>query len=620
MRARPARLPALIFGGLLTCLPALADDPPAPPKPIAVRPIASPVPVAPVPPATPTPPLVTSADVARERLATEARLKELASPEAKGKSATKVIGDLLGERRRLLGEWEKAARERASAEHPEPSPEREAAESKADLEKSRALLDQSARSPDLLLPEVFQARAQAVGPGGSRSEARLGEMKEAIDAARNELKERSAELEALRSEGTRSQTAQIASLRAERDKLHQGLVALNAGRGDRDGAVRQASTAEGRDFARDRLANFEWESRVEAEQIAALEARIALASKRLDLGAVRVQARASRVQLAKKVLDRMEDRYSAQAERQRSDLKRAVAKEETRAAQSVDPLERRRARRTADLLELESQVVAYEKAYATSGHVSHGEQTALADAAEGGYAELRKMVDDGNVSPLDALRLKNDFRRIAPERAQIVRTDLAASDAEVVAYENALTDAEIDLVNDSRDDRYDRESLLEQIPRGRRAEASAMLEELEARHKALLNRRRAVLQKLASRSEATHQQVARRIGILDQQYAFIRTHIFWVRDAEPLGPATVAHARDESIRTARALARLALEPADRSLWGHVSAEFVLAVVAMVVLPWPLLVGQKALDRLRLGAVPRTALGLADFPSAGSERR
>jgi hypothetical protein len=338
--------------------------------------------------------------------------------------------------------------------------------------------------------------------------------------------------------------------------------------------------------------------------------------RQLDLGTSKIQAKAARVQLAKQFLERMEDRYSAMAERQRSDLKRAVAKEETRAASTDDPLVRRRAKRTAELFELESQVVAYEKAYATRGAVSLTEQTALADATEGGYATLCKMLDDNEVSPLDALRLKNDFRRIGPERAQIVRTDLAASEAEEIAYENALTDAEIDLVNDSRDDRYDRESLLEQVPAGRRAEASAMFEELETRHRALLNRRRIVLQKLASRAEETHRQVARRIDILDKEYNFIRAHIFWIRDAEPLGVATVAHARDESIRTARALVRLAIEPTDRSLWSHASIEFVLAILAMVALPWPLWLGQKALDRYRLVNVPVTALGLADFRPEG----
>ena len=110
----------------------------------------------------------------------------------------------------------------------------------------------------------------------------------------------------------------------------------------------------------------------------------------------------------------------------------------------------------------------------------------------------------------------------------------------------------------------------------------------------------------------------RRIETLDQQYAFIRTHIFWIRDAEPLGAATVAHARDDSIRTARALVRLAIEAGDRSLWGRASLEFILAALALVVLPWPLWLGQKALDRSAWPA-PGDRL-LADSPPDGSRAR
>jgi hypothetical protein len=241
------------------------------------------------------------------------------------------------------------------------------------------------------------------------------------------------------------------------------------------------------------------------------------------------------------------------------------------------------------------------------------ELTVLAEATITNFAELRDLLDDGNVSPLDALRLKNDFRRIVPERAQIVQTDLATTTAELTQYENALTDAEIDLVNDTRDDRFDRESLLELLPAKRRAEAKAILDDLETRHKALLNRRRNVLQKLARRAEDAHNQVLRRIQTLDDQYAFIRTHIFWIRDVEPLGSATLLHARDDSIRVARALFALAMETGDRALWGKLSADFILALAALFILPLPLLIGQRALDRLRLAAGPETALCAADFP-------
>ena len=499
----------------------------------------------------------------------------------------------------MLQAWEKAHKDRVEAEKPAKSPEAEAAEFKAELEKTRALLDQSSKSPDALLPEVFQAvekdREKAVDT--RRSDARLGEMKEAIDSARVDLKEQSADLEKLRGEGSRLMAAEITALRGDRDKVFQGLAGLNAQRGERRAGLASAASGEARDLAKERLVNLDWQARVEVEKLAMLEAKVALDTRRIDLGTLQVQAMGTRVHLAKQLAERMEARYNALAERQRSDLKQAVAKEETRAASTDDPLERRRAQRTAELFELESQVVAYEKTYATTAGVSLQEQTALADATKTNFAELKMLLDDGNVSPLDALRLKNDFRRIGPERAQIVRTDLAASEAELTTYENALTDAEIDLVNDSRDDRFDRESLLEQLPEKRRGEASAMLDDLETRHKALLNRRRNVLQKLARRAEDAHNQVLRRIETLDEQYAFIRTHIFWIRDAEPIGATTLAHAQDDSIRTAKALVHLAMEAGDRTLWARPAPDFILALIALIVTPVPLLLGRRALDRL-----------------------
>lgn len=609
MRARQARLHALFLGCLLSTASAPADDrAPAQtaPKKAAVQAPASPE--APrIAPATP-------AEVARERLATEARLRVLSAPEAKDKPSTRPIRELLEDRRRMLQDWEKVARERSQAERPEDSPERLAAETKVDLEKTGALLEQSAKAPDALLPEAFQAPTA----GSKPSEARLAEMKEAIDGARVELKDRSTELEKLRAEGTRTHAAAVAGLRLERDKVHQGYAGLIALRGEREAAVAAATSAEARDLAADRLVNFDWQARVEAERLASLEARIGLAARRVDLATIQVQARAAHAQLARRVVERMEERYAALAERQRVDLKRAVVKEESLAARSDDPLVKYQAKRTAELLQLQEQVVAFEKANATASGLSVEEQKGLADATVTDFEGLKKLLNDGVVSPLDALRLKNDFRRIGPERAQIVRTDLAASVAELTTYENALNDAEIDLVNDARDDRFDREALLDQVPQRRRGEATAMLDELEARHRALLNRRKNVLVKLAQRAEAAHSYVLRRIDTLDQQYAFIRAHIFWIRDAEPLGGATFAHARDDSLRAARALVRLACEAGDRPLWGRVSPEFVLGLAGLVLLPWPLRLGQKALDRARLGNAPDSALGLADFQPRSPE--
>ncbi len=648
MRARQAIGLALIFSSIPPILPirARADDPPVaapsttaakvpkkggatPAKPVNPTSTLAPSkgaasPALPALPkgdgdakpnpavAAPSAPVVspgTPAEVARSAAGAKARLDALKAADAKDNPATKPIKEVLERRLQLLELWKKEFKGRQEAEHPSPSPEQVAAEVKVDLERTKALLDQSNKTPDALLPEVFQPLA---AEASKTREVRLAEMKEAIDAARAEVKERSTELEAFRGEGVKNRGGEVATLRAARDKAHQEVSALSAGRAEREAAIANAGSAEARELARDKFTNYEWECRVGAESLALLEAKINLASRRLELGSLQAQAKAGHVELGRKLLELMEKRYAWQSEQQQDDLKRAVAKEESRAAQTDDVLERYRAQRSAELLELEAQAVAFEKAGATTtAGLSVSEQTALADGVEKNFEDLKKLLSDGNVSPLDVLRLKNEFRRIGPQRAAIIRGELAAVKSASTTYENALADAEIDLVNDTRDDRYDRESLLDKLPEARRHDAEAMLEAMEVRHRALLNRSRDVLQKLAQRSDDTQTQVLRRIRLLDEQYAFIRTHIFWVRDVEPVGPSTLAHARDEAIRAARALIKLACEPWDRRLWGKVSPDFVLAMIGLVVLPIPLRLGQRAMDRLRLaapdpGMTPETA--------------
>ncbi len=613
MRARPTRYYAWIFVGLLPTFAALADDPvpkQEPSRKSASDPPAGKSLVSP-PPSTPIAP-ATEKEWKQEQLATEARFKEL-----KDKHQFKPLADVLAARKALLEVWSRTHGERLGAEKPEHSPESEAAEFKSDIEKTRALLDQARKSPDSLLPEAFQVKDAETTKG---HETRLGEMKDCIETARNDLKEQASQLETLRTEATRGHAAQLTSLRAERDKIFQSVTTFNARRDERRATIASATSDEARELAREKFINFEWDARIEIEKLAAVEAKINLAAKRLDLGTFQIQAKSIHVQFGRTLIERMEARYATMAERQRSDLQKAVVKEETRAAHSNDPVERRRAQRTAQLFELESQVVAYEKAYATGGTVSLQEQTTLADKATTDYADLKKLVDDGSISPLDALRLKNDFRRIVPERAQIVRTDLAKSELDLTTYENALNDAEIDLVNDSRDDQFDRESLLEQVPAKRRAEAKAMLDNLETRHHGLLNRRRDILRKLATRSEDIHNYVLNRIDMLDQQYAFIRTHIFWIRDAEPLGAATLAHSRDDALRLFNALVALAMETGDRNLWGRISPVFIIVMVGLLLLPIPLFLGQRALDRFRLAITTAspTALSLGDYQVEGIE--
>ena len=616
----PGFVPVPAPGGT-PALPALpserADVKPVPatnPAP-ASTPVVEPTTV-PMPSVSPAAPVISpgsSAEAGRTRAGTEAKLKDLDAADKKDNPATKPLKTALERRLKLLDDWKSAADEREKVEHPKPSPEEVAAEYKADLEKTKALLDQASKTPTVLLPDAFGTPA----PGAviKPPEARLAEMKDAIDTARQELKDRLSELEKMRGETTKSPSGEGTNLRVERDKVHQSLSALTAARTEREAAINSAGSADARDLAREQFANYEWECRVEAERLARKDAQIALAARHNELATLQVQAKSSHVDLDRRLLDLMEKRYASQSERQQSDLKQAVAKEETRAARTEDVLEKYRAKRTAELLELESQAVAYEKAAATTPPgLSVNEQSNLADEVGNNFERLKTLLNDGNVSPLDVLRLKNEFRRIGPARTSIVRNELADVKKALTGYENALADIEIGLVNDSRDDRYDRDSLLDKLPEKRHHAAEEMLESLETRHLALLNRCHDVLQLLAQRTEDTQTQILRRIAKIDEQYAFIRTHIFWVRDAEPVGPATFDHAGDESVRLVRALMKLCGELGDASLWGRVAPDFILAMVALVVLPWPLRLAQKALDRTRL-ASPDPKMTAKNAPSA-----
>ncbi len=600
--------------------PATADKP-APTKATAT--VALPAlpaatndnPASTTPTATPTPVVIapgSMTEASRTRAGTEARLKELDAPDKKDNPATRATVEVLQRRMKLLDAWKAAADKRALAEHPNPSPDQMEAELKADLDRTRTMAEQATKSPDDLLPQAFAAPV-ATAPAKS-PEAHLAEMKEAIDAARQELNERSGDLTKLRE----VQAARVdpATLKAERDQVHQTLAALAAGRNERELAITNAGTPEARDLARDRLVNYEWEYRVETEHLATLEARITLNGRQADLGALQIQAKANRIEVSRRIVEWMEKRYASQSERQQKDLQSAVAKEESKAEHTDDVLERYRAQRSAELLRLEGKAVAYEKALATTqGNLSVDKQKKLADETVDYFEKnLKQPLNDGNVSPLDVIRLKNSFRRIGPIRTSIVKGDLDTIRSELTTFENALADVELDLVNDARDDRYDREALLDKLPEARHHEAESLLDVMEARHLTLMNRLQAVLQKLAQRAENTQSEIERRIRTLDEEYTFIRTHIFWVRDAEPIGTATLLHARSDAVRTARAVVKLGAEVGDRSLWGRVAPDFILAIVGLVVLPWPLRLGQKALDRLRLAA-PDPSMTAENAPSA-----
>jgi potassium efflux system protein len=490
---------------------------------------------------------------------------------------SKGLREVLEERLHWLDEWEKLAKPRHDGE---PTPERQTAARKAELERVKALLEPSTRDPDALLPEVFR------NPPRQLSDAVRTEMKEAIDAATAELKDGKAKLEKLRSEITTA-TNGVPPMRVERDKIHQRLAALEAHHEERAAAVAAAKTPEDATLARERLINFTWEKRVEAERFAAQEALLAQEAARAELAALGQQVEEAHVQLTARTLERMQQRYSRVSDLQERTLQQAAASAQKRADRSEDPLEKYRARRTAELLELQAQVLKFENALTTSPSPSLEEQRGLADRADEDLAGVRALLNDGRISHLDALRLNNDFRRIGPERARVVSHELATAASRLAFYENALSGVEIDLINDSRDDRLQHEDLLERLPKTRHAEALAVYQKIEAQHLTLLERKRAALEKLAKHAEQTHDQIERRIRILDEQYGFIRMNIFCVRDQEPIGMVALAQCRRELAILARSSLKLLRESCDRSLWGRTSPEFAVTVLALIGLPWPL---------------------------------
>ena len=132
-----------------------------------------------------------------------------------------------------------------------------------------------------------------------------------------------------------------------------------------------------------------------------------------------------------------------------------------------------------------------------------------------------------------------------------------------------------------------------------------MLADLERSHRALLVRRRTVLEQLTDCTAQTLDQIARRLAILDEEYGFIRTHIFWVRDQEPIGLGTITQGAREVPARGQGPdpAGAGVGPAP-STGAGASAEFVTAALAVLVLP---------IGLIRLRRVLRALIG-RDLPA------
>lgn len=575
-------------------LPEAASQAPAPrveaPQPAPTAPTPSTPPAtqsAPTPPAaaSPTPPESTDKaprdDAAALRAETTNRLKDLPRSDDKDASPPdKALREILDARMALLDEWDKVTKARAAAENPDPNPEKLAEDWKLDLAQTQTLLDQSARTPEILLPPSLRNLPAQV------SETIQSQMKDAIASARDDLKEWSDKRDEAQSSSGPKEGNSPAALRAARDKSHQRLATLKERKIDRDSGLADAKTNEARALARERALNMQWETRLEEERLRSLEAQLSLEDRRAGLDVLRAQRVDAHVKLAQKTMDRLKARYQALASVKESELRRAAVSEQTRAAREDDPLQKYVARRKAELLALEALVENSKNAEATDPPPSLDEQSKLADEAEKDFAHIKKLLEDDNVSHLDALRLNNDFRRISLERTRLVRNELAVTARRLSAAENALSAVEFELIDDARDDRFELENLLERLPHNRHREAIKQFDELERKHASLLKTHRESLVRLAQRAEETHGQVLRRIEVLDKHFGFIRTNLFWVRDQEPLSVATLQMAQRETRQLGRAVLSIANELCDSNAWGWISIEFVASSLGLVVLPWP----------------------------------
>jgi hypothetical protein len=501
-----------------------------------------------------------------------------ASPSAVAVESTtdKQLRELLQGRLRWLDEYDRASKALKKATNPERSPEQQLAEAKEQLGRLQAVLAQAATRPETLLPPAYRAL-----PAGDSPHLNT-DMKDALEAATNELKDGKTRLETLRTEVVNWESLQNAR-RTERDKLFQRVASLKARGTDRD-AVTGAATARSRQLAQERQINSEWASRVDVLRLQVVEAELALEAKLTGVRELNLQVCHAQIQVLEKALELMQKRYRASADRQERDLKEKAAHEENTARQSEDFLERFHAHRLADLLELEAQVIKTEQAEVTSSPPTLDEERSRADHAFADFARIKALLDDGRVSRLDAIRLNNDFRRIGPERDRLLRNEMAIVETRLQFYEDVLTNVEIELLQDSLHDRFEHDLLRERLPPSRWAEGEALLAELERTHRTLMVRRRASLERLTDCTSQTLDQIARRLSILDEEYGFIRTHIFWVRDQEPIGLGTITQGARELQHLVKALARLAQEAVRPRHWGRASAEFVAAALAVLGLP------------------------------------
>lgn len=535
--------------------------------------------------------LVQVDEAASLRADADERLKALETPaegaDPAAKQAVQAVSDVLTERKRLLDDFDKVAKEIDDLSSPENNPERLLAEAKAEAERLEA---QAGLPVENFLPPVF-----ALQNDGLDDDERE-RMKEAIEGAKNEVRDIQEKLDATSADAAKDGKAALAAQRADRDKIAQRIAALKA-RAEAAGSAPPPKTPADRKLADDRAVNLRVETTVETLRLQLVEMKIARAGKLAEASEANRRNWIARVKFGRKLLDLMRERHAQLAAADERELKRKADAEEANAKAARDPVERFRAARLAELLELEARAVTMERELASTPSPSLEEQRGLANRAAKELADIKELFNgEGRLSRLDAIRLNVDYRRIGPERDRIRREDLAKVEKRLNDYASALTNVELELIEDSMVDQVGLDNLLDKLPPERHDEAEAMAAELEAKHREILTRQRDALKGLSDQSFETLEQIRRRLDILDDQYSYIRTQIFWIRDQEPIGSATLQRGTAEFRRLVKTSIGLASETANPKSWRSRSPAFLALGFLCLVFPLGVLRLRGALKR------------------------
>lgn len=537
-------------------------------------------------------------DDADERIeALESSETPPADPAAK--QAAKALGEILTDRKRLLDDFDRVVREIEELSSPENNPDRLLAEAKAEAER---LEIRDAQPIDSLLPPVFTQ-------DGELDDAERERMKEAIEGVKADIREFQDRLDATSAEAAKDVRSSLATLRGDRDKIAQRIAALKA---KTEAAATAASpkTSSDRKLADERATNLRVETTVETLRLQVVEMRLARAGKIAEAAELNRRNWIERVKFGRKMLERMQQRHQTLTEADERELKRKADVAEASAKLARDPVERFRAGRLAQLLELEARAVNMERELASSPSPSPEEQRGWANRAAKEFADIKELFNgESRLSRLDAIRLNVDYRRIGPERDRIRREELAQVEKQLGDHADTLAAVELELIEDSVADQVELDNLLDRIPFERHDEAQRVAEELETRHRELLTRQRDALKKLCDRDVETLDQIQRRLNILNDQYSYIRTQIFWIRDQEPIGATTFHRGAIEFRRFIKTSIGLARETANVPSWKPLSPEFIALAFLCLVFPLGVLrvrsVIKHELARVLPPAVPKS---------------